>query len=403
MSECSNDITPERVPSNLNFNYDEKFIAQRREWLSKKTGTSFTHILRFSAKPEEFRGNVENFIGVAQIPIGLVGPILIKGDCAKGVFYVPFATTEGALVETYQRGALAIAKSGGVKVFINKDANHLDPIFIFRSSEEARNFISWLDKNFLRIKKEAENMTGFGQLISITPYLVGRRVMVDFAYYTVDAMGANMISIATEKVCKFIAGEIELERYLLRSNFSSEKKVSAMNLLVGYGKEVSAEAIISKKAIERFLFTTPEEIYSASHSWIVSSQRNGMYGVNAHYANGLAAIFIACGQDAAHITNASVGITTYEITSAGDLYMSLILPNIIVGTVGGGTALNTQRECLEMIGCYGKGKSKKFAEIIGATLLAGELGICAGITSAHFLDPHKRAREFTRKKAFEQK
>jgi hydroxymethylglutaryl-CoA reductase (NADPH) len=127
-----------------------------------------------------------------------------------------------------------------------------------------------------------------------------------------------------------------------------------------------------------------------------------MYGINAHYANGIAAIFIACGQDVAHVANTSIGITSYEITEKGDLCVSLTLPNIIVGTVGGGTALGTQRECLEMLGCFGKNKAKKFAEIIGATLLAGELGICAALTTEYFLDPHKRARIYTRKKAFEQ-
>lgn len=397
------EIEIERVPHDAKLNYDEDFVMKRRGWLSDKTGIKFSHIANYSAKPEEYRGNIENFIGVAQVPIGLVGPLLVKGDFSNGMFYVPFATTEGALIETYQRGAIAVTKSGGVKVFVNKDANHLDPIFIFKNSKEARDFAQWINNNFPRIKEEAESTTGFGKLLSITPYVVGRRVITDFAYYTSDAMGANMINIATEKVCKFIAGEIEIERYLLRSNFSSEKKASAANLLIGYGKEVIAEATIPAKIIRRFLFSTPQDIATAWHSWALSSFSTGMSGINAHYANGLAAIFIACGQDAAHIANACIGITSYEITNEGDLYVSLKLPNIIVGTVGGGTALPTQRECLEMIGCYGKDKAKKFAEIVSASLLAGELGICAGITSEHFLDPHKRARAYTREKAYQQK
>lgn len=393
----------ERVPHDAKLNYTKDFVAKRREWLSEKTGVKFLHISYFSTESEDYRGNVENFVGAAQVPIGVVGPLLVKGDFANGIFYVPFATTEGALVETYQRGAIALTKSGGVKVFINKDTNHLDPIFLFKSSSESRDFIFWIRNNFLQLKEVAESTTGFGKLVNITPYVVGRRVITDFAYDTGDAMGANMINIATEKVCEFIAGEVKIERYLLRSNFSSEKKTSAVNLLIGYGKEVIAEAIVSKKIIKRFLFSTAEDIHQSWHSWALSSFSSGMLGINAHYANGLAAIFIACGQDVAHVSNASVGITSYEITETGDLYISLKLPNIIVGTVGGGTALGTQKECLEMVDCYGKGKAKKFAEIIGATLLAGEIGICAGITSEHFLDPHKRARAHTREKAFEQK
>jgi len=393
-------IKIERVPHDSKRNYDEGFINERRTWLSRQTTAKFSHITHYSLKAEDVKGNIENFIGVAQVPIGVVGPLLVNGDFAKGVFYVPFAATEGALVETYQRGAIALAKSGGIKVFINKDENHLDPIFLFESNDEARNFILWLNNNFTRLKEKAESTTGFGKLLKVTPYLVGKRVILDFAYYTADAMGANMINIATEEVCNFISKEIKIKRYLLRSNFSSEKKASAVNLLIGYGKEVIVEAIVPEKIIIRYLRSTPEEIHQSWYSWAVSSFHSGMLGINAHYANGLAAIFIACGQDTAHIANASVGITLYEIEKSGNLHISLKLPNIVVGTVGGGTALPTQRECLEMIGCYGKDKSKKFAEIIGASLLAGELGICAGITSEHFLDPHKRARLHTREKAF---
>jgi hydroxymethylglutaryl-CoA reductase (NADPH) len=395
-------IRIERVPYDHDLNYNQKFVDKRRKWLSEKTGVSFKHISYFSSDTEAYCGNIENFVGVAQVPIGIVGPIKVNGEFSKGTFYVPFATTEGAMVETYQRGAIALTKAGGVNVFVNKDANHLDPIFIFKNAAEAKNFVSWITNNFLQIKEQSEKTTGFGKLISATPHWVGRRVILDLAYYTTDAMGANMINIATEKVCEFIASKIKVEKYLLRSNFSSEKKASAVNLLNGYGKEVILEAILSKKIISRILFSTVEDIYQCWHSWALSSFSSGMLGINAHYANGLAAIFIACGQDVAHVSNASVGITSYEITDSGDLYISLKLPNIIVGTVGGGTALSTQTECLKMIGCYGKDKAKKFAEIIGAALMAGELGICAGLTTKHFLDPHKRAREHTRLKAYKE-
>lgn len=396
-------IEIERVPHNARSNYTKEFVTRRREWLSGKAGVKFSHISYFSSEPEEFRGNIENFVGVAQVPIGIVGPLLVKGDFANGMFYVPFATTEGAIVETYQRGAIALTKSGGADVFIGKDENHLDPIFLFKNNREAKGFVAWVNDNFMRIKERAESTTGFGKLLRVTPHLVARRVILDFAYHTGDAMGANMINIATEEVCKFISEEIKFEKYLLRSNFSSEKKGSAVNLLTGYGKEVLVEVTIPRKIVSRYLYSTPEDIHQAWHSWAVSSFHSGMLGVNAHYANGLAAIFIACGQDAAHVANACVGITLYEVTESGDLYLSLKLPNIIVGTVGGGTALGTQRECLEMIGCYGKEKAKKFAEIVGTTLLAGELGICAGITSGYFQEPHKRARIHTREKAFAQK
>lgn len=391
-----------RIPHDSKRNHDEDFVKERREWLSKQTKSKLSHISNYSIKSEDTKGNVENFIGTTQVPIGIVGPLKIDGEHAQGTFYVPCATTEGALVATYQRGAIAVTKAGGVKTSVVKDENHLDPVFILENIESAKKFVLWIKNNFGKLKNKVKEVTEHGVLLYITPFLIGRRVFLKIAYFTQDAMGANMIAIATEKICQFIAKNTKVERYLLRSNLSSEKKASAVNLLFGYGKEVLVEATLPRKVVVRHLRSSPEEICSAWHSWILGCIQANITGANAHFANGLAAIFIACGQDVAHVTNASVGITTFEMTKSGDLYASVKLPNIIVGTVGGGTALGTQRECLEMIGCYGKGKSKKFAEIIAATLLAGEIGICAGITSDEFLAPHKRARIHTWEKAFKQ-
>lgn len=392
-----------RIPHDKRRNYDEEFVQERRDWLSKETGTKYTHIPHYSIKAEDTRGNIENFIGVAQVPLGLIGPLKINGKFAKGTFYVPFATTEGAMVTTYQRGTIAITKAGGVKTSIIKDENHLDPVFIMKNMEEAENLVSWTKDNFEKLKSKVKEVTDHGELIEITPFIIGRRVALKFSFFTQDAMGANMIGIATEEICKYISKNVKVEKYLLRSNLSSEKKASSVNLLYGYGKTVLAEAILPKKIVTRHLNSSPEEIHKAWYSWALGSFQAGILGINAHFANGIAGIFIACGQDVAHIANASVGITMFELTKDGDLYIAVKLPNIIVGTVGGGTALGTQRECLETIGCYGKSKSKKFAEVVAASLLAGEIGICAGITSDEFLTPHKEARVFTREKAFQQK
>ena len=389
-----------RIPHDSRKNYEEPFVEQRREWLSNQTNTNFSHISHYSINSTDVKGNIENFVGVAQVPLGVVGPLKIDGDHARGVFYVPFATTEGALVSTYQRGAIAITKAGGAKVSIVSDKNHIAPLFILKNLEEAKNFVSWTNDNFTRLSDKVTEVTGHGKLLEITPFIIGRRVILKFSYFTHDAMGANMINVATERICRHITQNVTVERYLLRSNLSSEKKASGVNLLVGYGKEVLVEATVPNKIVQRYLNSSPGEIHRAWHSWALGSFQAGALGINAHLANGLAAIFIACGQDVAHIPNASVGITMYEMTAAGDLYIAIRLPNILVGTVGGGTALGTQRECLEIIGCYGKGNSRKFAEIIAAALLAGEIGICAGITSDEFLEPHIRARVYTKEKAF---
>ena len=391
-----------RIPHDARRDYDEDYVAERRAWLSRQTGASLAHVARYSIRPGEARGNIENFIGVAQVPLGVVGPLRIRGQAAEGDFYVPFATTEGAMVLTYQRGAVAVTRAGGVRTRIVKDENHLDPVFVVRDLEEAEKLVAWIEGHREELKEVVRQATGHGELLEIVPFIIGRRVALKIGFSTQDAMGANMIAIASESICRFIAEHVDHERYLLRSNLSSEKKASGINLLFGYGKTVLSEAVIPRKVVTRHLNSSPEAIHAAWHSWALGSFQAGMLGINAHLANGAAAVFMACGQDVAHVANASVGITMFEMTAAGDLYVAVRLPNLIVGTVGGGTALGTQRECLEMIGCYGSGRSGKFAEVVAATLLAGEIGICAGITTDEFLDPHKRAREFTRAKALQE-
>lgn len=389
-----------RIPHDSRKNYDSDFVAERRAWLTKQTGSDLLNVSKYSIKSTDVRGNIENFIGVAQVPLGVVGPLKINGQFAKGTFYVPLATTEGALISTYQRGAIAITKAGGAKTVIINDENYLDPVFILKNLEDAQSFVTWTQNNYTHLSQKVQEVTKHGLLRNITPFIMGRRVILKFSYFTHDAMGANMINIATDRICRYIADNYTIQRYLLRSNLSSEKKASAVNLLFGYGKEVLVEAVIPRKVVSRHLNSSPEEIGSAWHSWALGCFHSGMLGCNAQLANGLAAIYIACGQDVAHITNASVGFNMLEVTKEGDLYASLKLPNILVGTVGGGTALGTQKECLELIDCYGAGKSKKFSEIIGATLLAGEIGICAGITSDEFLEPHERANIHTKAKAY---
>jgi hydroxymethylglutaryl-CoA reductase (NADPH) len=395
------DIRIVRIPHDKKRNYEPAFIDERRKWLEKQSNTSLPEISKYIFSPKDTQGNIENLVGGVQIPLGLIGPLKINGEHADGTYYVPFATTEGGLISTYQRGAIAITKSGGATVRVYRDQNNLDPVFIFKNLIDADRFVKWIAAHEHVLREKVSEITNHGKLLSIQPLIVGRRVILTITYSTEDAMGANMINIATESICKFITSQIVVESYLLRSNYSSEKKASGVNLSTVYGKEVVVETIIPRRIVQMFLGSTPDAIAKAWHSWALGGFHAGMLGMNGQLANGLAALYIACGQDIAHIANASVGINMFELLDDGNLYVSIKLPNLIVGTVGGGTHLSTQRECLEMIGCFGKGKAKKFAEIVAATLLAGELGICAGLTSGTFLAPHVRAAAYTRAKAYE--
>ena len=221
-------IKIERVPHDANKNYDEDFVKERRDWIGNRTKSSLFHIAHYSIKAADVKGNIENFIGVCQVPLGILGPLKVNGKYANDIFYVPFATTEGAVLTTYQRGAIAITKSGGAKTSIRKDENHLDPVFMLRDLDDAENFVKWTTDNFDLLSKKVEEVTGHGRLLAITPYIIGKMVALRVSYYTQDAMGANMIGIATDQVCKFISTQYKIERYLLRSNLSSEKRLQEL-------------------------------------------------------------------------------------------------------------------------------------------------------------------------------
>lgn len=380
------------IPRKVAQNYTKELVKKRLNWLTGRTGVDFFHTNSYSIDPEQVKPNIENFIGVSQIPIGIAGPLKVNGEYARGVYYVPFATTEGALVESYERGMIVITKSGGANTLIHKDEINTTPVFLLNDVIEAREFAVWVENNFQKIKQEAENTTKHGKLLRIKPYIIGTNVLLNFYYFTGDAMGLNMINIATDKACQYILKETEAEKYYLRSNFSSDKKPSFFNFIEGYGKEVSADVTIPKAVIESYLHTTPQEMFNFWVSSVYGSLQAGIVGLNAHFANGLAAIYIACGQDVAQIVNASIGISGGHVTEEGDVYVFVRLPCLVIGTVGGGTGLPTQKECLRIMGCSGAGKAKKFSEIVAAALLAGEISICAALASGEFIQAHISAR-----------
>jgi hydroxymethylglutaryl-CoA reductase (NADPH) len=214
-------------------------------------------------------------------------------------------------------------------------------------------------------------------------------VIVNFCYFTGDAQGMNMIVKATEHACKWIMDHSEAVRFYVFSGFSSEKRASGSLLTGGKGKKVTAGALLPKDIVKSYLHVTPENILDMRQHTLMGHLQANAIGYNGHFANGLAAIFIACGQDVANIVNSAVGITNFEINENGDLYASVTLPSLTVATVGGGTALGTSRECLEILGCIGSGQAGKFAEIVCATLLAGELSMGAAIASGEFVAAHE--------------
>jgi hydroxymethylglutaryl-CoA reductase (NADPH) len=276
--------------------------------------------------------------------------------------------------------------AGGVNAVAYKDGVHVTPSFVFKDMHSSLMFVSWVRENQERIRDVAEATSRYGKLIRITPFLMGRIALLNLLYRTGDASGLNMINIASDAVCKMIMREVGPERYFLRSNFSADKKVSFFNMTAGYGKEVLCEVTIPKTIIRRLMRTTAEDMFAFWYQAFIAGTQVGMVGPNAHFANSLTAMFIACGQDVAQVVNASTGLLTLEVLSGGDLRVYCKFPQLIVATVGGGTCLPYPRACLELLGCYGEGKVMKLAEIMGAAALAGEVSICGALASGEFAE-----------------
>ncbi len=371
--------------------------AVRRKVLSKLTGASFGAI---GSSALDYSGivnkNAENVMGFIQIPLGVLGPIRVKGSNANGDFYVPMATTEGALIASVNRGIKAVTMSGGATSIVVKDSMTRAPLFEFDSASEAVSFIAWTEKNWKAIVASAESTTSHGRLKEMIPFITGNNVWLRFGFSTGDAMGMNMATIASEAACEYIEKNFPSARLVsVSGNMCSDKKESALNSLLGRGKSVVCDALISGRVLAEVLKGTPEGIHNLNlKKNIIGSARAGSGKYSGHSANIVAAIFAATGQDIAQVVESSGCFTLTEVRGK-DLYISVTMPSIEIGTVGGGSSLPTQKEALSMMGLAGGGtpagsNALKFAEIICATVLAGELNLLAAQFSRDLGRAHKK-------------
>jgi hydroxymethylglutaryl-CoA reductase (NADPH) len=389
-SDLNEDSDPVKlVPRMKNQGYAAADVEQRRRWVEGRTGSVLQHVGSCSIPTDEMRGNIENPIGTVQMPLGVAGPLVVHGTHAHGTFYVPLATTEGALVRSYERGMVTLTRAGGASVRIHLDENLVSPLFFFDDISRAHDFAQHIHKDLERLRSEAESTMRHGQLLNIDCQPIGRQVIVNFRYFTADAQGMNMAVNATEKACKWIMNRGGIKRFMIFSGCCSEKRASGFLLSGGKGKKVTAGALLPAPIVKAYLHASPEQIVDMWQYTMIGHVHANTIGYNGHYANGLTALFIACGQDVANVANAAIGITNFELTEERDLYASVTLPSLTVATVGGGTGLGTSRECLGMLGCAGSGHAKKFAEIVGATVLAGELSMGAAIASGEFVQAHE--------------
>ncbi len=347
-----------------------------------------------------YEHNIENFIGTVKVPIGIAGPLRVRGLFAQGDFYVPLATTEAALVASYSRGAMIISEAGGASVMLLNEGVSRSPAFAFSSLEEVGLFVAWILGERAAIVQAAEASTRFGKLADIQISIEGNHVYLILIYTTGDAAGQNMATIATEAAVGWILGHTPVRPRVsyIEANLSGDKKASAMSLQTVRGKKVTAEVMIPPDLVLKHLHTSPAAMVDYGRVATVGGIMSGTLGIQGHYANGLAAMFIACGQDAACVAEAAIGTSRMEVTSQGDLYVSVTLPNLIVGSIGGGTKLPSQQACLEIMGLAGAGHARALAEVMAALCLAGEISIIGAICAGEFTRAHARLARGTRKK-----
>ena len=369
----------------------EEATEIRREFLEKKYSLDLNDIGSYTLDMERASArNIENSIGVLQLPMGIAGPLKINGEYCNREVFVPLATSEGALVASINRGASTITNSGGCNARVISDIMTRAPVIKTENAGDALKIKQWFSDNFDELKDIAESTTSHGKLVKIDPILiVGNYVYPRFVYSTGDSMGMNMVTIATEKILDKLASETSARHIALSGNVCVDKKPAAINMVEGRGKSVVADILIPKEIVEKKLKTTAEAMVEVNVAKnLIGSAASGSMAYNAHYANMVAAIFLATGQDAAHVVEGSLGITTAEDRD-GDLYFSVNLPDLPVATVGGGTSLEVASEGLEILGVKGSGKAKEFAEIVASTVLAGELSLVGALAAGHLARAHQ--------------
>ncbi|MCA9790757.1 MAG: hydroxymethylglutaryl-CoA reductase [Candidatus Eremiobacteraeota bacterium] len=383
---------PAHIPRSLDDDYDPVVVAQRQQFVEQRCGVALEHVKGLSYDPHRASGNIENLFGVAQVPLGLAGPLKVDGEHAQGDFYVPLATSEGTLVASYGRGMKVLYRCGGARCTVVGDQMQRAPVFLFADARQARRFADWIKASLSEIRKVAEATSRVAHLKHIEYYLVSRFVYLRFDYTTGDAAGQNMVSRATLAACNWILEHYDasIENFYLESNLATDKKSSMVNIIHSRGKRVTAEVTVDGETLWNLLRVTPERLHHHNGVANLGAFLSGANNNGLHAANGITALFLATGQDVANVAEASAAMLYTEVTREGALYLSITLPCLIVATHGGGTALPTQRECLEMLGCYGPGKVKKLAEIVAATVLAGELSLAAAISSDEWVSAHEK-------------
>ncbi|KAK1995579.1 hydroxymethylglutaryl-coenzyme A reductase [Colletotrichum falcatum] len=378
-------------------------VKIRRSIISRTNATSdLTNGLERSKLPYQnynwervFGACCENVIGYLPLPVGVAGPLVIDGQS----YFIPMATTEGVLVASASRGCKAINSGGGAVTVLTGDGMTRGPCVSFETLERAGAAKIWLDSEAGQavMKKAFNSTSNFARLQTMKTALAGTNLYIRFKTTTGDAMGMNMISKGVEHALSVMASEgfEDMSIVSVSGNYCTDKKAAAINWIDGRGKSVVAEAIIPGDVVKSVLKSDVDTLVqlNVDKNLIGSAMAGSVGGFNAHAANIVAAIFLATGQDPAQVVESANCITIMK-NLRGSLQISVSMPSLEVGTLGGGTILEPQSAMLDLLGVRGPHpttpgeNSRRLARIIAAAVLAGELSLCSALAAGHLVRAH---------------
>jgi hydroxymethylglutaryl-CoA reductase (NADPH) len=382
---------------NIQVQNDEQAITSRQEELQKqwKKGDfkQLFHVNESLTKANQH--NCENMIGAVALPVGLAGPVKVILEDSETEYFVPLATSEGALVASVNRGLKAINQAGGARVFVKNVGMTRAPVFAFENGKEAFVFAEYLEqtKTLAAIKKITQSSSDHLQFKNLQSFVRGRNVYVRFSFFTDRAMGMNMVTFALQKLWEeFLSNYQGIKMLALSSNVCTDKKASFINQLLGRGYSAQAEVFLSEAILENILKTSSKALFKTYQSKNqIGSNLAGTFSNNMQFANVVAAFYMATGQDLAHITEASQGNTIVEETEKKGLYFAVNLPDLPLGSLGGGTNLPAQKELRNLIH---QGKedlsSVQLASILATGVLAAEISGLAALSSNSLAQAHQR-------------
>jgi hydroxymethylglutaryl-CoA reductase (NADPH) len=377
-----------RIPREPGADHAPGIVARRRALCEDESGAPLPYLAGAPVPTEVAAGNIENMIGYAQVPVGIAGPMRVDTSDGPRTVYVPMATNEGALVASYSRGMRLLNESGGVWARVVREGLSQHPILVYESGAEALRAAELARAGREEWAALTAEGTRHGALVGVEPEVIGRRLVLRLVFTTGDAVGINMAAAATDRIARALAGRSGARAYYVHGQ-DVEKRANARAFVEGRGRSVVAEAVVPRAVLAAVARVTPEDLVAIARSYATGYAQLGTQNWLVQAANGLAAVLLACGQDVAYVTECATGQLDLELAAGGDLHVSVTLPSLLVGTVGGGTGKGTAAECLAILDCAGDGAAKRFAEIIGATVLAGDLSLMSAFCAHEFVAAHE--------------